>query len=436
MTSDGETRAAVVGLGKIGLPLAIQFAGSGVATSGLDINQVLVDDLNAAISPFDFEFDLQARLTACLKSGRFRATIDPDEALAEADFVVVVVPLVIDEDRKPEFTYLEAAARTVGSSLKRGATVIFETTVPVGTTRGRMVPILEDASGLMAGADFGVAFSPERVSSGRIFADLRQYPKLVGGIDATSSKAATAFYESVLEFDDRPDLGRPNGVWVMDSAEAAEMAKLTETVYRDVNIALANEFATYAESIGVDIWKVIEAANSQPFSHVHRPGIAVGGHCIPVYPHLYLATNPAAQVPALARAVNKHQPIRALARLAAAVGPLGGRTLAILGAAYRGDVKETAFSGVFDLVEEASRLGIRPVVHDPLYSDAELVALGFEPYHLGEPCDLAVIQTDHSSYRDLRPGDLPGCRGLYDGRATIEAGFWEGSPTRVLVVGR
>ena len=133
------------------------------------------------------------------------------------------------------------------------------------------------------------AHSPERVFSGRIFEDLRKYPKLIGGLDDPSSKRVAEFYEAVLDFDDRPDLARGNGVWDLGSVEAAELAKLAETTYRDVNIGLANTFAMYADSIGVDIFAVIEASNSQPFSHIHQPGIAVGGHCIPVYPRFYLS---------------------------------------------------------------------------------------------------------------------------------------------------
>src|SRR5207302_5600856 len=135
------------------------------------------------------------------------------------------------------------------------------------------------------------------VYTGRVFSDLRKYPKLVGGIDAESAAAAVAFYEQVLDFDERPDLKRGNGVWDLGSAEAAELTKLAETTYRDVNIGLANEFARFADTIGVDIERVIDAANSQPFSHIHRPGVAVGGHCIPVYPRFYIAGNPEARIP-------------------------------------------------------------------------------------------------------------------------------------------
>ena len=153
--------------------------------------------------------------------------------------------------------------------------------------------MIEEVSGLREGVDFHLVFSPERVLTGRVYADLRKYPKLVGGLSgAGGMQWAIEFYESVLTFDTRDDLPRGNGVWDMGTAEAAEMAKLAETTYRDVNIGLANQFARFADTAGIDVYKVIEACNSQPFSHIHRPGIAVGGHCIPVYPRLYLSTDP------------------------------------------------------------------------------------------------------------------------------------------------
>src|SRR5262249_32287279 len=156
----------------------------------------------------------------------------------------------------------------------------YETTLPVGTTRNRWAPMLEEGSGLTAGKDFFLVFSPERVLTGRVFADLRRYPKLVGGIDAESARHGVEFYQAVLDFDDRSDLNRANGVWDLGSAEASELAKLAETTYRDVNIGLANQFARFADTVGVDVTKVIEACNTQPYSHIHSPGIAVGGHCI------------------------------------------------------------------------------------------------------------------------------------------------------------
>ncbi len=229
-----------------------------------------------------------------------------------------------------------------------------------------------------------------------------------------------AFYESVLTFDERPDLPRPNGVWRMGSAEAAEMAKLAETTYRDVNIGLANQFARYADAHGIDVMAVIEACNSQPYSHIHRPGIAVGGHCIPVYPRLYLFNDPAATVVAAAREANAAMPEYAVARLAEAHGDLAGQRVAVLGAAYRGGVKETAFSGVFPVVAALREAGADVAVHDPLYSDEELAAYGWAPYHLGTAVDAAVVQADHAEYRGLGASDLPGVRTVLDGRGVLD----------------
>lgn len=149
----------------------------------------------------------------------------------------------------------------------------------------------------------------------------------------------------MLTFDERPDLARPNGVWDLGSPEAAELAKLAETTYRDVNIGLANQFALFADKSGIDVYAVIEACNSQPYSHIHRPGIAVGGHCIPVYPRLYLSVDPEASIVRDARSVNASMPERVVTRAAELVGSLDGLDVVVLGASYRGGVKETAFSG-------------------------------------------------------------------------------------------
>jgi UDP-N-acetyl-D-glucosamine dehydrogenase len=175
--------------------------------------------------------------------------------------------------------------------------VIFETTLPVGDTRGRFAPRLEAATGLKADQDFFVAFSPERLYSGAVFANLATYPKLVGGIGPESGRRAANFYDSVLDAE----------IVKMSCAEAAEFSKIADTTYRDVNIALANDFARYADRVGVDIQEVIEGANSQPYSHIHQPGIGVGGHCIPVYPHLLLSRAPEMELVAVSRRVNDAQ---------------------------------------------------------------------------------------------------------------------------------
>lgn len=412
-------KICVVALGKIGLPLAVQFAAKGHLVIGADISEPTVRSVNDGVAPFPGEADLDVKLKQAVDAGLLTATTDTAAAVAESDAVVVVVPLFVDADSVPDFGWMQAATRDIARGLRPGTLVSYETTLPVGTTRNRWAPLLEEGSGLVAGRDFHLVFSPERVLTGRIFADLRKYPKLVGGINADSAERGIAFYQAVLDFDDRSDLSRPNGVWDLGSAEAAELAKLAETTYRDVNIGLANQFARYADTIGVDINLVIDACNTQPYSHIHRPGIAVGGHCIPVYPRLYLWNDPSATVVRAAREANAAMPQYAVDLLAAAVGDLTGVGVLVLGASYRGGVKETAFSGVFGTVDELRKRGAIPYVSDPMYSPDELIAHHLPPYR-GEELGAAVLQADHAEYRELTSDDLPGVKVLVDGRRTTD----------------
>ena len=414
-------RIAVVALGKIGLPLAVQFAGMGHEVVGVDVQQAVVDAVNAGVEPFPGEAHLQERLSELVPAGRLRATCDYSEAIPGVDAIVIVVPLFVnDETWQPDFGWMEAATRSFAEHLTPGTLISYETTLPVGTTRNRWRPMIEEISGLKEGQDFHLVFSPERVLTGRVFEDLRKYPKLVGGLSPEGTAKGIDFYEQVLTFDERPDLPRGNGVWDMGSAEAAEMAKLAETTYRDVNIGLANQFAKFAAANGIDVHKVIDASNSQPYSHIHRPGIAVGGHCIPVYPRLYLYTDPDASIVRVAREANMTMPGYAIALAEGALGDLKGRRVVVLGASYRGRVKETAFSGVFPTVEILKSKGAEVVVHDPMYTDDELSGYGFAPYHRGEPVDAAILQADHPEYLDLTPTDLPGATVIIDGRGVLK----------------
>jgi nucleotide sugar dehydrogenase len=429
-------KIAVVALGKIGLPLAVQFATKGNHVTGCDVNQGTVDLVNLGKEPFPGENDLAAKLSQVVASGALVATTDTTKAVAQADAVVIVVPLFVDDNGVPDFGWMDAATSAVAQGLKPGTLVSYETTLPVGTTRQRFTPKLEELSGLKAGKDFFVVFSPERVFTGRVFADLRKYPKLVGGIDSASAAHGVAFYEAVLDFDERPDLNRANGVWDLGSAEASEMAKLAETTYRDVNIGLANQFARFAEGVGIDVQQVIAASNSQPFSHIHQPGIAVGGHCIPIYPRFYLWNDPEATVVRAAREANAQMPEHAVDLLEEEMQSLAGKRIAVLGASYRGGVKETAFSGVFPVVNALEARGAKVLVQDPMYSDDELRGLGFAPYRLGEKIDGAIIQADHAEYRTLKSADLPGAGAIVDGRRVLDALAFPGVAVRVIGAAR
>ena len=425
----------VVALGKIGLPLAVQIASKGHQVYGADVNAEVVRLVNEGVPPFPGETDLDVKLAEVVAAGRLTATTDTAAAVADSDTVVLVVPLVVDEDSRPDFGAMDAATRAVAKGLRPGTLVSYETTLPVHTTRERFGPMLEEGSGLTLGVDLFLCHSPERVFTGRVFADLRRYPKLVGGTDAESAKRAVEFYESILDFDDRPDLDRPNGVWDLGSAEAAELAKLAETTYRDVNIALANQFARFADRAGIDVHAVIKASNSQPFSHIHSPGIAVGGHCIPVYPRFYLFNDPDASVVAAARAANVEMPSYAVSLLGEALGGVTGKRVAVLGVAYRGGVKETAFSGVFPTVAALRAAGAEVFVHDPMYTDDELTAMGFTPYAIGGAVDGVVVQSDHAEYKSLGANDFPGVVAVVDGRRITDPSSWTGVRRIVLGAG-
>ena len=428
-------KVTVVGLGKIGLPLAVQFAMSGHIVLGADVAAATVASVNAGNAPFPGEADLPERLAEAVRDGSLSATTDTASAVSQSEVVVVVVPLFVDSEARPDFGWMDSATDDIARGLRPGTLVVYETTLPVGTTRTRWKPRLEAGSGLVEGVGFHLVFSPERVLTGRVFADLRKYPKLIGGLSAEGAARATNFYASALQFDERPDLERGNGVWDLGSAEAAEMAKLAETTYRDVNIGLANQFGVFAAEHGIDVHQVIEASNSQPYSHIHRPGIAVGGHCIPVYPRLYLWNDPDATVVRAAREANASMPAYTVGlAVGAAGGDLTGRRTVVLGASYRGGVKETAFSGVFATVEALQSSGAEVLVHDPMFDADELRRLGWEPYSLGDPVEVAIVQADHVEYRDLAADDLPGVRVIIDGRGILDRERFPDS--RFLLVGQ
>jgi nucleotide sugar dehydrogenase len=428
-------KAAVIGLGKIGLPIAITIADAGIKVTGGDASPKVVEEVNSGRAPFPGEPGLVEGIQRSLSSDLLRATTDNAEAAKNADIIVVIVPMYVDDQGIPDYSILESVSRDIGSVLHAGQTVIYETTLPVGATRSRLAPILTEVSGLKAGHDFHVVHSPERVFSGRVFADLKRYPKIIGGLTPSCGDIAKDFYQQVLVFDDRPDLDRLNGVWDLGSVEAAEFAKLAETTYRDVNIALANEFGDFAERLGVDVYQIIDAANSQPFSHIHRPGIYVGGHCIPVYPRFYSSVDESALLPPLAREVNDAGPERAVSRLETHLGSLTGVTVGVLGSTYRGGVKEMAFSGVFPLVKSLEARGAVVTVHDPMLSDAELEGLGFRPHVLGDEIDAVIVQSDHQEYSSLSPNDLGNPKAVIDGRKILNPKHFVGSSTTLLTIG-
>ena len=410
-------KVVVVALGKVGLPLAARIALAGHEVVGADVDPRVVAAVNAGVAPFPNEAGLPEALAATVADGRLRAVADTATAVAEGpDLVIAVPPLVVDASARPDWGILDAVIADIGRGLRAGTTVSIETTVPVGTTRARVAPALAAASGLREGTDFHVVFSPERIFSGRAIADLDKYPKLVGGLSPAGEARGIALYASFLDAEVRG----------LGSAEAAELSKLAETTYRDINIAFANELARYSDELGIDVLRVIDAANSQPYSHVHRPGIAVGGHCIPVYPRFLLAGDADARLPLAAREINERMPAYA----ADLLGDVDGKRVLILGVAYRGGVKETAFSGAFALRDALEGRGAEVLASDPLFDADELRGHGFAPWDGASAVDAAVVQADHAQYAQLGAADLPGVTKIVDGRGVLDAARFPGIPVR------
>jgi len=422
----GDLSVCIVGLGRIGLPLAVQCASKGLRVTGCDIAGDIVDAISAGECPYPDEEGLAEKLRAAYAAGLLRATTDTTAAVRKSNVVVIVVPVGLTSEKRADFAALDDAARAVAAGLQPHTLVILETTVPLGTTRRRLGAALE-ASGLRLGCDLFLAYSPERVFVGRVLTDLRRYPKVVGGIDAESTRRAAAFYASAL---DAP-------VLTVANCETAELVKLAETTYRDVNIALANEFARIADEHRVDVTEAIAAANTQPFSHIHQPGAGVGGHCIPVYPR-FLLEGAAARLPEAAREINDGMAAYAVERLAHAIDGLEGKTVVILGLSYRPDVKEPAFSIAFLLSKELAARGARALVHDPYFTPEEVRALGLEPADPFPPehADAVVVQAWHAAYRDLDLAGFRGCKAVLDGRNALSRESVEALGMLYLGIGR
>ena len=410
-------KIAVIGMGKIGLPLAVQYAKKGNSVIGVDINPKTIESINQGLEPFPQEAYLKEYLRDVVSKQKLSATLDYSEAIKPADIIIVVVPLFVNEEAEPDFVEMDKATALIGVNIKKGSLICYETTLPIGTTRTRFVPSLEKNSGMKVGIDFNVVFSPERVFTGRIFEDLRKYPKIVGGITQICTEKGADFYSKVLDFDVRDDLAKPNGVWKVESTESAEFVKLAETTYRDVNIALANQFAIYADKIKINIYEIIESANSQYFSHIHQPGISVGGHCIPVYPQFYLWGDTSATIVEEARTTNTYMPRYAVESMMNILGDLNGKNILVLGLSYRANVKESAFSGCFELKKELKNYGAKIEVIDPLFSDKEIEDLGLNSYSgKNTEVDGIIVHTNHMEFTSILKTPFPNCKAIIDGR--------------------
>jgi UDP-N-acetyl-D-glucosamine dehydrogenase len=382
-------KIGIIGLGYVGLPLAVAFAETGHEVVGLDADPAKVEALGEGRSYVE---DIPDSALAPLGE-RLRATGDHAE-LAACDAVVICVPTPLTSAREPDLAYLEGAATELAAVLRAGQLVVLESTTYPGTTRERLLPILEQGSGLAAGDDFHLAFSPERIDPGRTDYTVRTTPKLVGGLTAACAERAQELYGEICD-----------EVVVLSKPEAAELAKLLENIFRSVNIALVNELAQLCDRLEIDVWEVVDAAATKPFGFMRfDPGPGMGGHCLPVDP-FYLAFKARErgfypEFIELAGKVNQAQPEFCAERVQRALNdagkPVRGSRVLLLGVAYKPGVGDTRESPALRIAALLGELGGEISYHDPHVP--ELPALGLASVDLDEAlagADVAAIVTAH-----------------------------------------
>jgi UDP-N-acetyl-D-glucosamine dehydrogenase len=384
---------AIVGAGYVGLPLARAFADAGKRVLLVDVDAERVARLNAGESYIE---DVPADvLRPLVEQNLVTATTDYDE-IREADAILIALPTPLSKQREPDLRILTAAASEIATRLRPGHLVVLESTTYPGTTREQVQPLLEAGSGLSAGKDFHLAFSPERVDPGRNDWTTRNVPKIVGGIDEASTTAAAALYGSAIET-----------IHPVSSPEAAELTKLLENIFRSVNIALVNELAQLCDRMGIDVWEVIEAAETKPFGFMSfKPGPGLGGHCIPVDP-FYLTWKAreygfSTEFIELAGKVNESMPYFCRSLVSQALNhsrerSLKGSKILVLGVAYKPDISDTRESPAVKIIALLQGAGAEVAYHDPHVPslDENGVALSTSPL---EPAlyDCVVIVTNHS----------------------------------------
>ncbi|HWH14108.1 MAG TPA: nucleotide sugar dehydrogenase [Miltoncostaeaceae bacterium] len=387
----GTARVGIIGLGYVGLPLAVTFAEAGVPVLGLDAVQSKVDQVNAGRSYIE---DVPSeRLGPLVADGRVRATTSWD-AMRWVDAVVICLPTPLDEHREPDLSAVLGAAESLAQRLRPGQLVVLESTTYPGTTREELAPRLE-RSGLRAGRDFHLAFSPERVDPGREDWTTRTTPKVVGGLTPECTSRAAELYGQACDT-----------IVQVASPEVAEMTKLLENIFRSVNIALVNELALLCDRMGIDVWEVIDAAATKPFGFMpFRPGPGLGGHCIPIDP-FYLTWKARefdfhTEFIELAGKVNSQMPAFCVAKVMRALNSrrtaLNGSRALVVGVAYKKNVNDTRESPALRIIDLLIAEGAQVAYHDPHVPELATRALASVPLtdELLGAQDVAVIVTDH-----------------------------------------
>lgn len=385
-------KICVLGLGYIGLPTASTFATSGVKVIGVDVNKRVVNSLqNGEIHIY--EPGLRTLVQAAIQSGNLVIADRPEKANA----FIIAVPTPFYDEKKADLTYVKSAAESIVPFLEKGNLVVLESTSPPRTTIDILIPILEK-SGMKAGKDFHVAYSPERVLPGQILRELIENARVIGGIDETSALIGKSLYQIFVK-----------GEIIITTSTTAEMVKLMENTYRDVNIAIANEFARLADRFGVDVWEAIEIANLHPRVNILRPGPGVGGHCISVDPWFLVEAAPdITPLIHTARKVNDAQPAHVVDLVERILGSLVDKNIAVLGLAYKPDVDDLRESPAVEVAGKLVNKGAHVTAYEPFKKDFDYpgVSMAATLEEAVKEADVLVLLVNHTDFKHIDPGYL------------------------------
>lgn len=413
------SRVVVLGLGYIGLPTAATLALHGWEVHGVDVRAELVESLKQGNVPVR-ERDLSAIVRDALGGGDLQVSTKPENG----DYFVLCVPTPL-KDRQADLSYLRKASATVAGVLRRGNTVIVESTVPPGTTTQIVRPILEK-SGLEAGKDFHLAYCPERVMPGSILREIVENDRIIGGFDPESAEEAASIYRSFVR-----------GKLFLTDATTAEFVKLVENAYRDVNVAFANEIAKLAEVHGVDVWEVISLANHHPRVRVLQPGPGVGGHCIAVDPWFLLTQDVKGSLIPAARAVNDGQPKQVVQRTLEIVHGISRPKVAAFGVAYKGEADDIRESPAIEIIERLEGHGITVAAYDPLVPNDRYPTQSLEETIGDADCILILASHREFHYMDASPlSKRVRHRFLFDTKNCVDHRKWTRAGFTVHVLGR
>jgi nucleotide sugar dehydrogenase len=416
----GEFKIAVYGLGHVGSPLASAWLRAGAHLIGVDSSSEVLKNARKGRTHI-YEPGVNEAFSKGLKEKRFHLYSDPIKASQDSHFKLICVPVLLTSSFSADLSAVKQVTTAIGQGLKKGDVVSLNPSVPPGTSEDIVIPLLEEESGLKVEQDFYMVYNPERIYEGRAIEDIEvRYPAIVAGAGVKSLEIGAKLYSLVAK----------KGVLKIGNMRTAEAEKLLEGVYRDVNIALANEMAKFCEKVGVDFWVAREAANSQPFCHIHKPGAGVGGACIPVYPQFILhaasASGVECKIISLGRNVNDSMPAYCVeqAMKLIDVADVPKCIVALLGLGFRGGVSDTRLSPTYKVIEELKKLKVKEIrVHDPfITSDPNLphdIMLTSNLSKAAKNAHLVILVSDHAEYRNITNEELNGAA-IYDCRGTLD----------------